>query len=295
MSIHEPRPLPSHSAEKSAADGSPLRERVLSLRLPQHHHAPRAGVSGKAAWALVVLLVAAVAVLAYLLLKKKESPDASGPVVQEKASGDVPTASSGEIALDSKGYVMPVQRILVSPQVSGRIVQLNILEGRRVRSGEVLAEIEDVDYKDDLAHAESAVAATKQRLDEIKAMYPKELGQAKALLEQAKAEMAQLKADYERSKDLYFHRKAISQLDYELAQSKYLSADQKVASLDCALGLLESSRGNRIAAAEADMEQSRADRDKALLHLDWCKVLRRSAARSSRRTPNWAISSTPSP
>ena len=270
MSIHQPTPLAAHGPESSAG-ALPLRERVLSLRLPQHHHLPTSG-TGKAVWALVVVMAAAIGVLVYFLLQKKEPPETPGPAALAKASADAPTASSGDIALDSKGYVMPVQRILVSPQVSGRIVKLNILEGRHVEKGEVLAEVEDIDYKDDLAHAESAVAGAKQRLDEIKAMYPKEIGQAKALLEQAKAEMMQLKSDFDRSKDLYFKRKAISQLDYELAQSKYLSADQRVLSLDCALGLLQSSRGNRIAAAEADMEQARADRDKARLHLEWCKV-----------------------
>lgn len=278
MSIHEPRPLTAHGAESSAdpprghPGASPLRERVLSLRLPQHQQSPRGSASGKAAWALVVVMAAAIGVLAYFLVQKKDPSEALGPAAQAKASADAPTASSGDIALDSKGYVMPVQRILVSPEVSGRIVKLNILEGRHVEKGEVLAEIEDIDYKDDLAHAESAVAAARQRLDEIKAMYPKEVGQAKALLEQAKAEMIQLKSDYQRSKELYFNRKALSQSDYEVAQMKYLSADQKVRSLDFNLGLLESSRGNRIAAAEADMNQARADRDKARLHLDWCKV-----------------------
>ena len=90
---------------------------------------------------------------------------------------------------------MPVQRILVSPKVSGMIVKLDILEGRRVKKGDILAELEDVDYKADLAHAESSLEAARQRLAEIEAMRPKEIGQAKAELERAKAELVQLKSD----------------------------------------------------------------------------------------------------
>jgi HlyD family secretion protein len=269
MAAHGPENSPR---DGSPRDGSPLRKRVLSLRLPQHHQPARAAGSGKAVWALVVVLSAVIAVLVYFLIQKKVVPDASAPVAAAKSSADAPTASSGDIALDSKGYVMPVQRILVSPKVSGMIVSLDILEGRRVKKDDVLAELEDVDYKDDLAHAESALIGTRQRLDEIKAMCPKEIGQAKAELERAKAEMAQLKADFERDKDLLFKRRAISQLDYELAQSKFLSADQHVRSLEFALGLLESSRGNRIAAAEADMDLARADRDKSRWRLDNCKI-----------------------
>ena len=76
-------------------------------------------------------------------------------------------------------------------------------------------------------------------------------------MERAKAELVQLKADFERSRDLYFKQKAISQLDYELAESKYRSADQRVRSLEFALGLLESSRGKKVAAAEAEVRAGR--------------------------------------
>jgi HlyD family secretion protein len=268
VSIHEPRPLAANAPEMS--DASALRERVLSLRLPQAQ-ASHAASTGKAAWALVVVLTAVIGVLVYLLLHNR-SPETSSAAPQANAPAETPTASSGDIALDSKGYIMPVQRILVSPKVSGMIVKLDILEGRRVKKGDVLAELEDINYKLDLAHAESALQSARQHLDEIKAMFPKETGQAKAELERAKAEMAQLKADFDRNKDLYLKQKAISQLEYELAQSKSLSADQRVRSLLFALELLESSRGKRIAAADADVQQAQADRDNAQWRLDNCKI-----------------------
>jgi multidrug resistance efflux pump len=210
-------------------------------------------------------------VLAYFLFHKPpEDSQTTAPPV--KPSADVPTASSGEIALDSKGYIMPVQRILVSPKVSGMIVKLDILEGRHVRKDDILAELEDVDYKADVAHADSALESAKQRLTEMQVMWPKEVGQAKAELERAKAERAQLRADFQRDKELFQKQKAISQLEYELAESKYLSADQHVNSLDFALKLLETSRVNRIAAAEADVEQAKADQRKAKWRLDNCKI-----------------------
>ena len=198
----------------------------------------------------------------------------------EKSSGEAQAASSGNIALDCKGYIMPVQRILVSPKVSGMIVKLDILEGRRVRKGDILAELEDVDYQADVAHCESSLEGARQRLAEIEAMRPNEIGQAKAELERARPDLVQLKADFERSSNLYFKHKALSQLDYELAESKYRAADQRVRSLEFALGLLESSRGNKVAAAQADVRQAEADLAKARWRLENCKVSRRSAARS---------------
>ncbi len=269
MSIHEPRPVATHGPE--TADPSPLRERVLSLRLPQQQSKPKSAGSGKAAWAVVVLLLAVVAVLIYFLMQKQRA-ESAGPTAPAKSTGETPTASSGDIALDSKGYIMPVQRILVSPKVSGMIVKLDILEGRHVRKGDILAELEDTNYKLDLAHSESAMQSAKEHLAEIKDMWPKEIGQAKAELDRAKAELAQLKADYERDKQLFHKQKAISQLDFELAESKCISAERHVDSLDFALKMMETSRVKKIAAAEADVQQALADRDNAQWRLDNCKI-----------------------
>jgi multidrug resistance efflux pump len=272
LSIHEPRPVAAQGSE--TPEGAPLRERVLSLRLPQaSQKSQTSGGSGKAAWLLVVVLAAVVAVLVYLLMQKRTN-DSTGALdgPAKPAAGDAPVASSGDIALDSKGYIMPVQRILVSPKVSGMIVKLDILEGRRVRKGDILAELEDTNYKLDLAHAESAMQSAKERLAELKDMWPKEIGQAKAELDRAKAEHAQLKADFERDKELYHKQKAISQLDFELAQSKCISAERHVDSLDFTLKMMESSRKNKIAAAEADAQQAIADRDNAQWRLDNCKI-----------------------
>jgi multidrug resistance efflux pump len=270
VSLHETRPVLSTDFEPPADDSSALQQRVLSLRLPRQEHSRGSG-AGKAVWGLVVVLAIVIAVLVVLLFQR-ESPEARAAVSQEKPVAESHTASSGNIALDSKGYIMPVQRILVSPKVSGMIVKLDILEGRRVKKGHILAELEDVDYQADLAHAESYLEAAKQRLAEIVAMWPKEVGQAKAELERAKAELEQLKSDYARSKELYFKQKALSQLDYELAESKYRSNDQRVHSLEFALGLLEASRGKKVAAAEAEVRQDEADLAKARWRLDNCKI-----------------------
>ncbi|MGO9110660.1 MAG: HlyD family secretion protein [Thermoguttaceae bacterium] len=270
MSAHESRPAISPDFESSADDSSALHQRVLSLRLPRQEASHGTG-SAKAAWGLVVLLVIVVGVLAALLLQRG-SPETLVTVSQEKPPAEAQAASSGNIVLDSKGYIMPVQRILVSPKVSGMIVKLDILEGRRVKKGAILAELEDVDYQADLAHAESFLESARQRLAEIVAMWPKEIGQAKAELERAKAELAQLKSDFVRSKELYFNQKALSQLDYELAESKYRSNDQRVRSLEFALGLLEASRGKKVAAAEAEVRQDEADLAKARWRLDNCKI-----------------------
>lgn len=45
-------------------------------------------------------------------------------------------AIAGEIALEAKGWVVPRHQILVSPKVSGMVMQLNVEEGKLVKKEE---------------------------------------------------------------------------------------------------------------------------------------------------------------
>jgi HlyD family secretion protein len=245
-----------------------LSERVRALRLPQDE--VRSGSRGAGlAWTLVLLLAVAVAVLAYMVWNRKASDDK--PVVPAPASGqpapEPAQASSGNIALDCKGYFVPVRQILVSPKVSGMIVTSNILEGRHVKKGDVLAQLEDTDYRADYNRTVSTVEGARQRLSELETSRPKEIGQAEAEMQEAKALLAQYKSDYERSRELHA-RQALAKLDFELAESRYLSTSQRVKALDYAMHLMESSREKRIAAARADMEAAVAAVAKAKWMLD---------------------------
>jgi len=89
------------------------------------------------------------------------SLEAAGP---SAAAG---IADSGDVALQSTGYVIPAHQILVSPKVSGMVVALNFEEGLRVQKGDVLAELESVDYKADVARAAAVLESTRHRLLEL--------------------------------------------------------------------------------------------------------------------------------
>ncbi len=55
-------------------------------------------------------------------------------------------ASSGDVVLEAKGYIIPVHQIQVSPKVAGMLVDIHprLEEGARFKVGDVLAKIEDV-------------------------------------------------------------------------------------------------------------------------------------------------------
>jgi len=258
------------------ASPAALSERVRSLRLPRENRGTK-GHGVWIPWSLCLLLAASTVALGYTVwsqqpLGAETSPSPEATTAPAPAGTAAPIASSGNIALDSKGYIIPVRQILVSPKVSGMILKSFILEGKHVKQGDVLAELERVEYEADHQRATAALELARHRLGEIETSRPKEVGAAEAELDEARAQMTQTKSDYERCRDLFKNKTAISQQDFELAQSRHLAQEQRVKRLEYALGLMESSRQKRIAAANAEVSQAEAELAKAKWRLDNCTI-----------------------
>ncbi|MCR4416043.1 MAG: efflux RND transporter periplasmic adaptor subunit, partial [Thermoguttaceae bacterium] len=265
--------------------GAGLRDRVESLRLPPQV----TGASGgsRAAWLLCLLFAASTAVLTYLVAvrmpQRAEATDqtAPGETVADATTSpasDTPAAraaeaaAAGDLVLDAKGYVIPTRQILVSPEVSGRIIELNVVEGKRVTKGDVLARLDPKDFQDDVDRARAALELAQHRLAELETSRPEELGAAQADLAEAEAQRVQLEAEWKRAEELR-RQKVLSIQDYELAESKFRAMDQRVRRLRYTLKLIESSRANRIAAAKAEIDQAKAELSKAQWRLSKCTIV----------------------
>lgn len=219
------------------------------------------------------------------------APTSAGAAPGDRQGGSQapPTAAAvGEIALESKGYVIPAHQILVSPQVSGRLLRLLVEEGVRVAKGDLLGEIETTEYEADLnramaqlARARSTLELNKARLSELQnGSRPEEIEQAKAELAEAQAQLAQLEAEWKRNKSLV-PAKVITQQDFEVIESKYLAQQQRVEKLAAGLSLAEiGPRRERIESAQAEVGQADADvklAEAELIKAQWrrdnCQIL----------------------
>jgi multidrug resistance efflux pump len=274
-----------------ARDGTPsLSDRVRSLRLPD---APAGGGPGMGlVWVLVLWVVGLTAGVAYLgyayvttrdALQDLAKPAAGGDaqakstggtaLTSPSATGAVEVASSGDVALESKGYVMAAHLILVSPKVGGMVTKLPIEEGMRVKKGDVLAELEDIDYKAERDRAKATLESARQRLLELeRGNRPEEIQQAKAELDEADAQREQLYLDWKRNTNLKTGS-ALAAKDYELALSQYKAMERRVEKLRQAHKLMvDGPRVERIEAARGEVRQAEADLVKAQWRLDNCKV-----------------------
>lgn len=156
---------------------------------------------------VIVLLV----LKKYGVIGKEEGTKVSTEKVISRNITEVVTAS---------GKVYPEIELKISPDISGEIVQLNVLEGDSVTKGQLLAMI----YADIYAtQRDQAAAGVNQQLAQVE--------NATAGLAAAKSRLDQAERQYKRQKQL-FQEKVISKLEFEQAESAYQtsSADYNAAS-----------------------------------------------------------------
>lgn len=102
------------------------------------------------------------------------------------------------------GKINPEFKVIITPEVTGEIIQLPVKEGDKVKKGDLLIKIKGDQY-----------IAQKERLEA-------NLLSSKATLSQRKAELDKVTKDYERTQEL--HSKGLSSdAELELSKSNYLS------------------------------------------------------------------------
>src|SRR5204862_7067146 len=75
-------------------------------------------------------------------------------------------ASAGAPILTASGYVVARRKAVVSAKIQGRLAELRVEEGSRVRQGELLARLESSDYEAQVRRAAAAVGRAEADLAE---------------------------------------------------------------------------------------------------------------------------------
>ena len=250
-----------------------LAERVQSLKLgPQVRVPPRRRGWGWL-WILVLLVVGGAAAYGYLHFKQLGTSSASA-TLPTSTSPIVPASSASGIVLEAGGYVIPAQKVQISPKVGGQVVRLyrNLEEGTFIPEGTVIAELETTEFEFELRRAQALVDLAKARWEELKnGSREEEKLQASAALKEAEEQLAQAEDELAR---LRSSGRATSADELTKAESKVAMNRQRVEQQRQVLKMtLDGPRPERIAAAKAEYEQAVADRDKAKWRLDNTKVV----------------------
>lgn len=157
--------------------------------------------------------------------------------------------------------------VSVAPRVSGQIVEVLITDNQKVNEGDVVARIDDTDYK--------------VRVDQTSAAYERiQLNQenAKANFKAAQTNIDLAKTDLDRYTNLY-NSGAVSKQVLDQAQAKYDSAKATLTSTEQALFSNNESR-----VADADLKSAKAMKDQAELNLSYTTIVApQSGTVASRR------------
>lgn len=204
---------------------SDLRQQLHALKIDEGDAPPR-----RWRWAVlaaVVLLVGG-GVLAW-------RSRAAWAAVEVQTTRPVVQANSGQAAGDSPiltaaGYVVARRRAVVSAKIQGRLQELRVEEGSRVREGDIIARLESNDFRAQITRARARVASTRTQI-----------ARADATIARAEADLAEARRQFD--------------LRQRLAEERVASADER-----------ETAR-NRVAVLEASLDQARAERNQVLADL----------------------------
>ena len=214
----------------------------------------------KRATIFIVVGVAVIAAINYGLLAARHQP-APAAVSPSEHRGAV-VAGPGRVEALS-------EEIRVSSQVGGRLQAVLVDENDRVAAGQVMAVIENADYRARVASAEASLKLREaEALRTHNGAREQERQDAAAALREAEAVLANANLDMARRRDL-FQQVVISRAELDEAEKQLNVAQARVDSARERLSLVDAgSREEDLARADADVALARAALDEARAMLE---------------------------
>ncbi|MFL5377180.1 MAG: efflux RND transporter periplasmic adaptor subunit [Myxococcales bacterium] len=131
-------------------------DELKSLRIEREERPSR--LPGWATAAIAGVVVIAILAVAWKVL----APRIFVPEVETTAVSLVSPAQAQQL-LVATGYVVPQRQANISPRIGGRVAKLFVEDGTVVKKGQLLAVLEDADFKAQVLQAKADVAAAKAR------------------------------------------------------------------------------------------------------------------------------------
>lgn len=125
---------------------------LSSLRI--NRDAPPAPAGGGPRWVLIGIPIVLLLLLAGFLVAK----GFGGGVPVHLTPAVRVSPSQANVLASASGYVVAQRKAAVASKATGRLVYLGVVEGDRVKEGQVIARIEDGDVRAQLAQAEANLA-----------------------------------------------------------------------------------------------------------------------------------------
>jgi len=172
----------------------------------------------------------------------------------------------------------------IAPKVGGYVVEVPVTDNQHVNAGDLVARIDDRDYRIAVDQAKGQVAVAKANIDNVQAQIDsqhEQVDQAKAQLDQAQAQLQFAQQEEARAKDLVdkgagtVQREQQTRSDLQSQQANTTRAKAALAGAELGVKTLET----QLESARASLEQAQAQLDQANLNLQYTRV---TASQSGR-------------
>jgi len=204
---------------------------------------------------VLLFALASAGSFAYKKINAATEVEVTRASVSETGSGN---ATAGAVILTASGYIVAHHKIQVASKVVGKVAFIGVEKGNRVNRGDVIARLEDDEYKAQLQQARGTLEALKARLDELQnGSRPEEVDAARSNLDREKANLVNAKVNLERIEKLVKDDIVAKQV-YDDAKARYDSQAAQVASIEKTYQLVKiGPRKEQIAQARGEIERAR--------------------------------------
>lgn len=245
-------------------------------------HKPIAGAQKKSPLTGFILLIIGILLGIVLyhfwlqgMMTREKTPPEGSPAQNNGAQTPEPPPPPPAESFTEGGWieVPSYHPVIVSALIPGRLEALKVLEGTKVKKGDLIAVLYQRDIQDEVKKATALANAARANLARLEAGFrTQEVAQAKAAVAAQKAEVDLKKEIQERTQSLLASG-AVSQedLDEDTAALKVAQARLDALVQDLALKE-EGSRTEDIAAAQANLEQKQAELALAKSKLEYTSV-----------------------
>ncbi len=152
-------------------------------------------------------------------------------IKQVQASNTGAAGDIDPVVLNATGYIVAHHNIEVAAKVIGRVLWIGVEKGDKVKQGQVLARLEDDDYRAQVQQARGQLNSLEAKLAELEhGSRPEEIAVADANYRQAISDLDNAKVTLDRTKPLT-SQGVMSKQAFDDAQAKYDNAQAKVNSL----------------------------------------------------------------
>jgi HlyD family secretion protein len=197
---------------------------------------------------LGVILLGGALVAANLLYKKETGLTVTTEVVKTRDLEAIVSAS---------GKIQPKRLVKISAETSGRVVDLAVNEGDRIKKGQFLLQIDPKNLRTRVDSGEASLQVASASLEQMR----QSIETARAQLEQPRVQLEQMRQNLKRQQDLW-RRELTTREALEKAENDLKRAESDVKSAESALQEREKTakaQDSRIMQERATLENARYD------------------------------------